>query len=142
MRSGLHHPSNSDASSQTQQGHRDPSMYFPCFCRTPAEEDTATHPTLQPDKLPSPNFTGFQRSIDMMPGREQHSNGGCKVVLSSSVAKGFMTELKKSLQRIGRRPMLCGFLANGDLAARTYAGFTRKSCEEKCVDSLRLRLWG
>jgi len=55
----------------------------------------------------------------------------CKVVLAASVAKSLLSEVKSSLGALGRKPLLVGFLANSDPAAKMYADWTGKTCEEK-----------
>lgn len=57
----------------------------------------------------------------------------CKVVLAGSIASELLAEVKASLNRFGRAPLLIGFLANTDPAARMYADWTRKTCIKKCV---------
>ncbi|KAI9831395.1 MAG: hypothetical protein M1826_003568 [Phylliscum demangeonii] len=54
----------------------------------------------------------------------------CKVVLAGSVAKGLLDEVSEGLATLGRAPLLVGFLANADPAARMYANWTKKTCEE------------
>lgn len=54
----------------------------------------------------------------------------CKVVLAAPIASKLMTELKSDLRELGRSPLLVGFLANSDPAAKMYADWTRKTCEE------------
>lgn len=55
----------------------------------------------------------------------------CRVVLAGSVAKRLLSEVQEGLVHLGRAPLLVGFLANDDPAARMYANWTRKTCEEK-----------
>ncbi len=62
------------------------------------------------------------------------SDGGpasCKVVLAGTVAKELMVEVSKSLSILGKAPLLVGFLANQDPAARKYAEWTDRTCQEK-----------
>lgn len=54
----------------------------------------------------------------------------CKVVLSSRIAEPFVKELKEGLEQLGRTPLLVGFLANQDPAARMYAEWTGKTCKD------------
>jgi methylenetetrahydrofolate dehydrogenase (NAD+) len=55
----------------------------------------------------------------------------CKVVLAGSIAKGLLAEVKDGLSKLGEKPMLVGFLANGDPAAQVYADYCAKTCSEK-----------
>ena len=59
----------------------------------------------------------------------------CKVVYASTVAEGILGEVKVSMERLGRAPLLVGFLANADPAARMYASWTGKTCLQKFVGS-------
>ncbi|KAL8712432.1 MAG: hypothetical protein Q9220_003280 [cf. Caloplaca sp. 1 TL-2023] len=54
----------------------------------------------------------------------------CKVILAASIARSLQNEISESLAGLGRKPMLVGFLANEDPAARLYADWTNKTCEE------------
>lgn len=55
----------------------------------------------------------------------------CKVVLAGGIAKNLMGEVQTGLQKLGRKPLLVGFLANTDPAAKMYADWTGKTCSEK-----------
>ncbi|KZF23816.1 methylenetetrahydrofolate dehydrogenase [Xylona heveae TC161] len=55
---------------------------------------------------------------------------GCKVVLASTVAKSLSSEVQEGLNQVGKAPLLVGFLANHDPAARMYADWTGKTCRE------------
>lgn len=55
----------------------------------------------------------------------------CKVVLAGGIAKTLLSEVHDGLQKIGRKPVLVGFLSSADPAARVYAEWTGKTCEEK-----------
>lgn len=56
----------------------------------------------------------------------------CKVILAGSVAKSLLAEVKGDLVALnGRKPHLLGILANTDAAAKVYADWTQKTCEEK-----------
>ncbi|KAK5088453.1 Methylenetetrahydrofolate dehydrogenase [NAD(+)] [Lithohypha guttulata] len=58
----------------------------------------------------------------------------CKVVLAGTVAKGLLAEVKAGLEGLnGRQPHLQGILANNDAAAKVYADWTQKTCEENGV---------
>ena len=55
----------------------------------------------------------------------------CKVVLAGSVAKGLLAEVAVGLSHLDNVPLLVGFLANTDPAARMYADWTGQTCKEK-----------
>ena len=55
----------------------------------------------------------------------------CKVVLGVSVARGLLVEVAEGLLKVKKAPLLVGFLANKDLAARKYAEWTDRTCQEK-----------
>ena len=55
----------------------------------------------------------------------------CKVVLAASVAKNLLAEVHEGLAKLDRTPVLMGFLANADPAARMYADWTERTCKEK-----------
>ena len=55
----------------------------------------------------------------------------CKVVLAGTVAKNLLIEVSEGLLKLGRSPLLVGFLANTDPAARKYAEWTDRTCREK-----------
>lgn len=55
----------------------------------------------------------------------------CKVILASTVAKDLLTEVSEALSKLGKSPLLVGFLANTDPAARKYAEWTDRTCREK-----------
>jgi len=54
----------------------------------------------------------------------------CKVVLAGNIAKGLLEEVKAGLAALKRQPHLLGVLANTDAAAKVYANWTQKTCEE------------
>lgn len=54
----------------------------------------------------------------------------CRTLLAGTIAKRFTDELREGIDKLGRAPLLVGILANQDPAARTYAQFTAKTCEE------------
>lgn len=56
---------------------------------------------------------------------------GCKVVLANAVAQSLLNENKETLSKLSKKPLLVGFLANEDPAAKTYAEYTGKTCLEK-----------
>jgi hypothetical protein len=55
----------------------------------------------------------------------------CKVFLAGTIAQGLLAEVKEGLARLGEKPKLVGFLANGDPAAQVYADYCAKTCYEK-----------
>lgn len=57
--------------------------------------------------------------------------GSCKVVLAATIAKSLLVEIEEGLGQTSRPPVLHGFLANKDPAARMYADWTAKTCREK-----------
>ena len=63
----------------------------------------------------------------------EHSVGpfSCKVVLAAAVAKNLLAEVTENLLNVKRVPLLVGFLANKDPAARKYAEWTDRTCQEK-----------
>ncbi|KAK4982281.1 Methylenetetrahydrofolate dehydrogenase [NAD(+)] [Elasticomyces elasticus] len=54
----------------------------------------------------------------------------CKVVLAGAVAKKLLSEVSENLQKLSQPPILVGFLANKDPAARMYADWTGRTCRE------------
>lgn len=62
----------------------------------------------------------------------------CKVILAGTIAKGLLNEVKAGLAALdGRQPHLLGILANTDAAAKVYADWTQKTCEEKYAISFK-----
>ncbi|RKP14460.1 hypothetical protein BJ684DRAFT_8556 [Piptocephalis cylindrospora] len=57
----------------------------------------------------------------------------CKTLLAGTIAAPFRSELKEEIAKSGIAPLLVGFLANEDPAARKYAEWTAKTCEETGV---------
>ena len=55
----------------------------------------------------------------------------CKVILAGMVAKPLLVELAEGLAKLAKVPKLVGFLANADPAARSYANWTERTCNEK-----------
>jgi methylenetetrahydrofolate dehydrogenase (NAD+) len=55
----------------------------------------------------------------------------CKVVLASNIAKNLLSEVHDGLKKIDKKPLLVGFLSSSDPAARVYAEWTGKTCNEK-----------
>lgn len=55
----------------------------------------------------------------------------CKVILAGSVAKSLQAEVAQGLSKLEKPPLLVGFLANADPAARMYADWTDRTCKEK-----------
>ena len=62
---------------------------------------------------------------------EEKETPNCKVVLAGAVAKSLLAEVQDGLQTVNCKPLLVGFLSSSDLAARTYAEWTGKTCREK-----------
>ncbi|ODV90957.1 hypothetical protein CANCADRAFT_31765 [Tortispora caseinolytica NRRL Y-17796] len=56
--------------------------------------------------------------------------GFIETVLASSIAKAYIDEIRQKVETFDRQPVLVGFLANNDPAARMYANWTKKTCEE------------
>ncbi|KAI9769675.1 MAG: hypothetical protein M1840_003912 [Geoglossum simile] len=54
----------------------------------------------------------------------------CKVVLAGTIAKTILEEVCDGLAKLPKPPLLVGFLANADPAARMYVDWTAKTCEE------------
>ncbi|KAL1965820.1 hypothetical protein VTN77DRAFT_5141 [Rasamsonia byssochlamydoides] len=54
----------------------------------------------------------------------------CKVVLAKNIANGLLEEVREGLKALEKGPHLVGFLANNDPAARMYAEWTEKTCQE------------
>lgn len=55
----------------------------------------------------------------------------CKVILAGTVSKNLLSEVSEGLLKLGKSPLLVGFLANTDPAARKYAEWTDRTCREK-----------
>ena len=55
----------------------------------------------------------------------------CKVILAKRIAEALQKEVTTGLQALGRAPLLVGFLANTDPAAKLYADMTGKTCVER-----------
>ena len=55
----------------------------------------------------------------------------CKVVSAANVTKELLAEVKQGLLKLEKSPLLVGFLANNDPAARKYAEWTDRTCQEK-----------
>lgn len=55
----------------------------------------------------------------------------CKVVLAASVARGLLNEVAEGRKELEKPPHLVGFLANSDPAARMYANWTERTCQDK-----------
>jgi methylenetetrahydrofolate dehydrogenase (NAD+) len=55
----------------------------------------------------------------------------CKVLFANSIAKSLLVEVQDGLQHLKRPPHLLGVLANSDPAAKLYADWTAKTCQEK-----------
>jgi len=55
----------------------------------------------------------------------------CKVILAGTIARTLLGEIHEGLAKLGKAPLLVGFLANEDPAAQMYADWTEKTCREK-----------
>ena len=59
----------------------------------------------------------------------------CKVVTAETISKGLLADVKQDLVKLqetrSEPPTLVAFLANDDPAARTYAEYSKKTCEDK-----------
>ncbi|KAI8911814.1 hypothetical protein EDD86DRAFT_203341 [Gorgonomyces haynaldii] len=53
-----------------------------------------------------------------------------RTVLASEVAKPFIDEIKLQISQLEEKPKLVGFLANEDPAAKMYAEWTAKTCQQ------------
>jgi methylenetetrahydrofolate dehydrogenase (NAD+) len=62
---------------------------------------------------------------------ETKDQSACRVVKAPEIVENLLHEVSQDLARLGRSPLLVGFLANNDPAARKYANWTRKTCEDK-----------
>ena len=54
----------------------------------------------------------------------------CKIVQAGTVAKNLLIEVSADVTRLAKSPLLVGFLANQDPAARKYAEWTQRTCQE------------
>lgn len=54
----------------------------------------------------------------------------CKVVLASNIAKALQAEIREGVSKLPSAPLLVGFLASDDPAARVYADWTGKTARE------------
>ena len=55
----------------------------------------------------------------------------CKTVTAATIAQSLLGEVKSSIEKLEKPPVLVGFLANSDPAARMYANWTEKTCVQK-----------
>lgn len=55
----------------------------------------------------------------------------CKVVQAGNVASQLLTEVSQNIPSLSKVPLLVGYLANQDDAARSYAEWTSRTCREK-----------
>jgi methylenetetrahydrofolate dehydrogenase (NAD+) len=55
----------------------------------------------------------------------------CKVILAGSIAKSIQAEIAEGVKKLSKPPLLVGFLATPDPAAKVYADWTAKTCKEK-----------
>lgn len=61
------------------------------------------------------------------------NNPHCQTVSANVVARKILEEVSEAARSLERKPLLVGFLASEDPAARTYAEWTSKTCVEKYV---------
>lgn len=54
-----------------------------------------------------------------------------KVILAATIARDLLAEVSEGLSNSKRFPLLVGFLANQDPAAKKYAEWTNRTCREK-----------
>jgi methylenetetrahydrofolate dehydrogenase (NAD+) len=66
-------------------------------------------------------------------------SSSCKVVQAASPAANLLNEVRDGASGLPKTPVLVGFLANTDPAARKYAEWTRRTCELKYVLFLESR---
>ena len=69
--------------------------------------------------------------LDNMATNADETPASCKVVLAGTIAETILQEVHESLANLPKPPLLVGFLANADPAARMYADWTAKTCKEK-----------
>lgn len=55
----------------------------------------------------------------------------CKVILANNIAKTLLAEVNDGISKLGKTPHLLGILGNTDPAAKLYADWTGKTCEQK-----------
>lgn len=55
----------------------------------------------------------------------------CKTISAVAPAKALLSEVAEGVSKMQRTPVLAGFLANTDPAARKYAEWTGRTCKEK-----------
>lgn len=59
----------------------------------------------------------------------------CKVIMSETMARGLLSEVKETLAKVqstgAAKPCLAAFLANDDPSAVKYAEWSKKTSEEK-----------
>ena len=84
----------------------------------------------KPSPPPSPPPLDHRR-IPSQKTMSRPTPASCKVVLAGTIASKLMVEVKKDLAKLGRKPLLVGFLANSDPAAKMYADWTGKTCTDK-----------
>lgn len=62
---------------------------------------------------------------------KQDPPSSCKVILAATIARNLLAEVSEGLKKLEKPPHLLGVLANADPAAKTYADWTKRTCEEK-----------
>jgi methylenetetrahydrofolate dehydrogenase (NAD+) len=63
----------------------------------------------------------------------EHQPPHCKVILAGTIAKTLQAELAEGVKQLPKPPLLVGFLATTDPAAKVYSDWTSRQCKEKCV---------
>ena len=83
------------------------------------------------------NLLGFSIAKVVVTPRLLHSRmtsetaPSCKVVLAGTIAEKLQQEVNEGRDQLNHSPLLVGFLANNDPAARMYANWTAKTCSEQ-----------
>lgn len=71
--------------------------------------------------------------IDIMEAQQVPKT--CKVILSDTIAKKLLSEVRETLAKIegpnASKPTLAAFLSTDDPAALQYAEWSKRTCEEK-----------
>jgi hypothetical protein len=55
----------------------------------------------------------------------------CKVVSAKKISERLLTEVAEGIKEVSKKPLLVGFLASNDEAARVYAEWTGKTARQK-----------
>lgn len=73
----------------------------------------------------------LSNQLQIIMATDSDNLASCKVVLAGSIANSLLAEVAEGLAKLDRIPLLVGFLANTDPAARMYADWTDRTCKEK-----------